>query len=132
MLGTLYIAIGASVALTPPPTGYPLLAIATEARAAGWITTGLIAVICAHKPQGRDAAGFAALYLMAAYRVIAYGQAVLMDILGLGQSGALATIGMLAWVIVLALLRITSGWPEHPDDTIHTGPIPTVEREGGV
>lgn len=126
-LGTLWAVTGVITLAAPDPSvAYPLLSVGHYIRAAAWIITGVTAIWYAHQPQGRDAPGWAALYLMAGYRVIAYGHGLVLYIIGHPDATLRAALNLGAWLALLVVIRVCSGWREHHDDPLHTGPIPTI------
>lgn len=118
ILGVLWIFQGANAIGGPPSPTYLLLSGYGEVRGAVWIITGLIAIIAAPMPQGRDKWGFLALYLMAAYRFVAYGIGVVdwLDDAHGGPGDPRSTVGALSWLIILALIVVIAGWREPGDD----------------
>lgn len=127
-LGTFWIGTGLATIVAPDPgTSVPLLTIGTGIRATLWIVTGAAAVAAAHVTQGRDAFGWAALYVMAAWRSIAYGHGLLIWALGHPDASFRAVFGLAAWAALIVIIRVCSGWPEHPEDPAMTGDLPTVD-----
>ena len=125
LLGAIWIATGITTLIAPPSPGYLLLNIATEAQGVAWIATGMVALWCANRPSGHDALGWIALYIMAAYRVLAYGWGLVEWAITVDAGGSLrAAFGALVWVAVLIILVVCAGWPE-PEDP-QTGPTPEV------
>ena len=128
-LGTLWIVTGAVTLVAPDPAAaYPLLAYVTPLRGVVWIVTGAVAVVYAHARQGHDAPGWGALYLMAGYRVIAYGHGLILHILGHPDGTLRSAFGLASWVALLVVIRVCSGWREHHDDPLHTGQIDTIHK----
>lgn len=126
-LGTLWALTGAITLVAPDPSAaYPLLSAAHRVRAAAWIITGVTAIWYAHRRQGADAPGWAALYLMASYRVIAYGHGLILVALDHPHATIRAAFGLGSWLALLVVIRVCSGWREHHDDPLHTGPVPTT------
>ncbi|SJN26865.1 hypothetical protein FM125_06420 [Micrococcus lylae] len=126
-LGTLWAITGALTIVAPDPAAaYPLLSAGHGVRAAGWVATGAVAVVCAHLGQCRDAPGWAALYVMAAYRALAYGHGLLLVALGDPHATIRSAFGLASWLALLIVIRVCSGWREHHDDPLHTGAIPTI------
>ena len=125
LLGAMWIATGITTLLAPPAPAYLLLTVATEARAAAWIVTGAVAMAHAVRPSGHDAAGWVALYVMAAYRAIAYGWGLVTFLLLPDPGGSLrALFGALTWAAILVILIVCAGWREDTGDD--TGTIPEV------
>lgn len=98
----------------------PLLSGHEHWRAAGWIATGAVGVLFALRPRAiaNDGIAFAALYVMPAYRLLAYTLAWLDSLLPLGGHGY--SRGWLSALVYLALVRlivICAGWSDpmpHP------------------
>lgn len=115
ILGTLWILVGANVLAV----GYdpPLALSASPAiQSALWIGTGFVAWAFAWRPQGQDAPGFLALYVMVGYRCISYG-------FEWGAGRGSAVIGLLVWIVIAALILIVAGWREATDT------VPTTRTE---
>lgn len=119
LLGIIWIAQGVAAITAPGSTSYLLLAHGWGLRAAVWIITGAVAIWYSTRPQGEDALGFLALYLMAAYRAVAYGVGFLMWALPNGQDGdPRGVIGLLSWGVVIVAILIVAGWRESPEETL--------------
>lgn len=118
-LGVLWICTGLSTWLVPPSSSYLLLSDGEILRGGAWVATGIVALLHAPRRQGHDALGFLALYLMPAYRVIAYGLGFLDWVAhGVGGPGdPRGLVGVLAWLVVLVFVVLVAGWPEPHDDT---------------
>ena len=126
-LGTLWIVTGAITLVAPDPSAtYPLLSAGHHVRAALWIITGGAAIWYAHRRQGADAPGWGALYLMAGYRVMAYGHGLVLYIIGHPDATIRSAFGLASWLALLVVIRVCSGWREHHDDSLHTGELPTT------
>lgn len=120
LLGGLWLLVGASCLAIPPSGDYWLLSGPGWPRAIGWIITGAVAIWYANRPQGQDAIGFLALYLMAAFRVAAYGLSFIMWVAPGGYPGtARGLVGATTWIAVILLIVVVAGWRE-----------PTPEGEG--
>lgn len=104
-LGIIWIGRAAAVLLAPDSPKYALLSSWTEPRAAAWAATGIVAIICAWLPQGRDRSGFLGLYLMPLYRFLAY-------LVGGLAGEPRGWVGALAWAGVMYLIVVIAGWPE--------------------
>lgn len=119
ILGALWTFMGLSVILTPPSEVYSMLGGLEHLRGAGWITTGAIALWHARKPQGEDAPGYAALYLMPAYRIVAYlvgtWEYIAGPNIGLGGS-ARGVVNVVIFAAILFLIAIVAGWAEPTPD----------------
>lgn len=127
-LGVLWIVTGAVTLIAPDPSAYyPLLSVWHVPRAVAWVVTGAVAIWAAHQPQGRDAYGWVGLYLMAAYRVLAYGHVLLLMAFDQTDATLRATFSLAAWLALLVVIRVCSGWREHHDDPLHTGEVPITE-----
>ncbi len=72
LVGAAWILHGVSVATSPPPPGYPILAHLPALQAATWIIAGLVAIVCAPRRQGYDTPGWVALYFPAGMQWLAY------------------------------------------------------------
>ena len=129
-LGTFWVITGLATWVAPDPSAaYPLLATAHTLRATVWVATGIIAIIYARRPQGRDAAGWLALYFMAAWRVIAYGHGFLLWCVGAEGASFRAIFGIASWASLIVVIRVCSGWPEHPEDQATTGAMPIIDPD---
>lgn len=119
LLGALWVGMGLGVLVTPSSELYWMLAVADVPRGIAWIGTGLLALWFARKPQGVDAPGFAALYLMPAYRVIAYSvgtwEYMTGTAVGLGGS-ARGIVQVLMYAAVVFLVAVIAGWAEPGKD----------------
>lgn len=111
LLGLVYALIGVSY-VTDPLTAsqQQILHLATQiAPIAFWgscyIVIGLLAVLAAYWPPGRDWWGFGALMLLSVAWTGTYVAAVFNAVDG-------AFIGVLRQVVVITLLAIISGWRE--------------------
>jgi len=113
LLGVVWVFMGISVLVAPESPTYLLLTVASLPRGILWIVTGVVAIMCASAPQGRDAIGFLSLYLMAWYKVLAYALGAYFWVITGGEDGDLrGTIGAAAWLTILLLILIVSGWRE--------------------
>lgn len=111
-LGVMWVLQGVSVILAPDSPTYLLLSAGGEWRAVAWIATGVVAIMAATLRQGDDAVGFLALYIMAAYRMLAYGLSAIMWAAGHDSGQGRGIVGMLSWGIVIVAILVTAGWPE--------------------
>lgn len=107
ILGVLWILVGANVLAVDydPPLA---LAAAPPIQSALWIGTGFVACAFSWRPQGQDAPGFLALYVMVGYRCISYA-------FEWGSGRGSAVIGLLVWIVIAALILIIAGWREADD-----------------
>lgn len=129
-LGVVWIITGLATLIAPDPSAaYPLLSTMHPLRGSLWIITGVAAIVYAHRPQGKDAAGWVALYVMAAYRVIAYGHGLLLWVLGDPDATFRAIFGVASWCALIVVIRVCSGWPEHHGDPATTGQMQTTQTE---
>ena len=109
ILGGIWALIGLNVLAISYDPAPALLAIAPGVRGGLWVGTGVAAMLWAWRPQGQDAPGFLALYVMVAYRCVAY-------IVDISTGRTTAAVGLLAWLGIAALILIVSGWREAGDD----------------
>lgn len=117
LLGMIWIAQGVSALVTPPSADHLLLNVWSWPRAAAWVATGIVALWCSRKPQGKDALGFLALYVMAAYRVLAYLVSFAIWLVPDDHGGSpRAVVGVMSWVTIIIFIVILAGWDE-PDRT---------------
>ena len=118
LLGIIWVCVGVTTALSEGPDGYLMLNGWEHLRGALWIVTGAIAMIYAWKPQGRDAVGFVALYIMAGYRFVAYmvGFAQWLGSDHGEQGSPRGAVAAFTWVIILVLIVTVAGWRESADD----------------
>lgn len=80
------------------------------AQAAGWIITGAIACWAAFLRQGRDAIGWVSVYVMAAFALVVYVDAVAEAI---GDPGFVAVaLSGVRNVAFVSLIAVLSGWRE--------------------
>jgi len=113
LLGIVWIAQGLTVLLAPSSPTYYLLANFELARAIGWIVTGVVAVAYAARLQGDDAPGFLALYVMAAFRVVAYStEFVAWMIPGGAVGNPRGIVGVFSWLVILLAIVVMAGWHE--------------------
>lgn len=113
LLGGLWLLVGVSCVVVPPSGDYWLLSGDGWPRAIGWFVTGAVAIYYARKEQGKDALGFLALYLMAAFRIAAYGLAFILWVTPGGNPGTpRGLVGATTWVAVVLLIVIVAGWRE--------------------
>lgn len=118
LFGVVWIAQGVAAFTTPESATYALLADGGQWRGLVWVATGAIALIYATRPQGEDAIGFLSLYLMAAYRAVAYGAGLVLWALPGGKEGdPRGAIGLLSWGALIIAILIVAGWRESPEET---------------
>lgn len=133
ILGLVWVANGLAVPFRDAPDHLALLNVLEWPRAVVWVVTGAVAIVMALRRE--DRAGWVALYIMAAYRAVAYSAgavALMLDASVANDAAKLAAAmsGAAVWVAVVAAIRICSGWREHLED-LTTGPVPIVPRDGG-
>lgn len=80
-----------------------------EAWAGFWIATGLIAIVSAFLPQGRDAPGFVALVLI----VIPWMSSYLLSWWPL-QTFPRGWVAAAIWVVIAVPVIVVAGWREPP------------------
>lgn len=121
LLGLVWIFTGVSILVTPGAHNYLMLDIVPPVRASAWVIAGLVAIACAGLPQGDDRWGFAALYIPALYRFLAYlyGFEDWIDDAHGRAGDPRALVGVLAWGTVLILLVVIAGWREPDDTSLH-------------
>lgn len=119
LLGLIWLFSGLSVFTAPESTSYSLLQSNELLRGGAWIFTGLVAIVTARVPPGRDAWGFLALYFMAAYRVAAYAIEFLEWMFPGGNGGnPRGIVGALAWITILILIVVVAGWKEPTEEDV--------------
>lgn len=104
ILGVLWVLVGVNILATDYRPSLALTA-APSYQSALWVGTGFVACAFAWRPQGQDAPGFLALYVMVGYRCISYA-------FEWGSGKSTAVIGLLVWLAVAALILIIAGWRE--------------------
>lgn len=130
LLGISWIVIGIMVPFRVEPDHLVLLNIFEEARTAAWIVTGAVALWAARRRE--DRLGWSALYIMGAYRAVGYAAGAVGIATTHGGAGTASpdfadSISRAAtWTAILAVIRICSGWREHPEEMPVTGGMPTV------
>lgn len=104
ILGVMWVLVGVNILAVDYR---PALALSGSpiAQSALWIGTGFVACAFAWRPQGQDAAGFLALYVMVGYRCVSYA-------FEWGSGRGSAVIGLLVWLAIAALILIIAGWRE--------------------
>lgn len=113
VLGLVWVMQGVTVLVAPESPTYYLISHFTLARALGWIVTGVVAILYAARPQGDDAPGFLSLYVMAAYRIVAYGAGFILWALPGGTEGnPRGIIGAFSWGVILLSILVMAGWYE--------------------
>lgn len=108
-LGILWMLIGLGIAVSgyTSPRPLALLAFFPHIQAVAWILTGAVAMVYAWKPQGDDAPGFLALYVMVGYRVFAY-------VVDWGSGHPESMVGTTFWLVVMVMVYTIAGWREQP------------------
>lgn len=136
LLGLAWAVNGLAVPFRREPDYLALLNAWEWPRAAMWVVTGVVAIVMARRRE--DRAGWVALYIMAAYRALAYGVGAVTLVLGVDGPAGLHEVASAAsraatWVAVVAAIRICSGWREHRED-LATGEIPVspAAQDGGA
>lgn len=113
LLGAMWLLVGLSCVVIPPSDDYWLLSGPGWPRALGWLITGALAIVYSRRPQGDDALGFVALYVMAAFRIAAYGLAFIQWVATGGEQGnPRGIVGATTWIAVLMLVVVVAGWRE--------------------
>lgn len=80
------------------------------AQAAGWIITGAVACWAAFQRQGRDAIGWVAVYIMSAFALLVYGDAIAESV----GDASFVDVMLSGWrnIGFVVLIAIMSGWRE--------------------
>lgn len=121
-LGTCWIIIGLGI-IDSPAGDINLLhtRLPVTVRVALWIGTGAVAILYAWRPPGmHDAPGYAALYLMPAWRVLSYTLAWIDSLAPLGGDGlADGWRFAAAYAAMLSAVIVSAGWPEPPHPHRH-------------
>lgn len=113
LFGVVWVMQGITVLIAPESPTYYLISQFTAVRAIVWIATGIVAIVYAARPQGDDAPGFLALYVMAAYRIVAYGAGFVLWALPGGTEGnPRGIIGAFSWGVILLSILVMAGWHE--------------------
>ncbi|MFE3326908.1 hypothetical protein [Streptomyces sp. NPDC059176] len=73
-----------------------------------WVIAGLIALVCAWAPPGRDAPGFVALVLIVVPWTASYLASWLLGVYPRGWAGAAV------WTAITVPALVVAGWPEPP------------------
>lgn len=129
LLGVIWIGVGASIAVTGDPASCAQVVmldrVPLAVRAPAWIATGCLAVAWAFRPRRiiKDGVGFAGLYLMPAYRAVAFLTSWVDSLIPVGGSGYRNGLpsGIIYLSIVVLIWRIAR-WPEsQPSETIDGG-----------
>ncbi|MEU5976400.1 hypothetical protein [Streptomyces sp. NPDC047315] len=111
-LGTVWVLYGAGLLVQPVPDTRGLrhvLALAPmDVWAWCWIVAGVVAVVAAWKPTGRDWPGFAALTVMLVLWALSYAAA------WAGGEYSRGWIAAAIWAAVGAGCAVVAGWPEPP------------------
>lgn len=117
LLGVTWVLQGFSAILQTEPSVYTLLDGHDYIRGTVWLVTGAIAMYYARKPQGYDVPGFIALYIMASFRIIAYGFDFTLWLVPGGFDGnPRGIVGIFSWFTIITLLLVASGWKEEPKE----------------
>lgn len=106
----LLIGWGQLVAPQPEQRGLHLLLswAPLQVWAWGWIAAGLIALVCAWAPPGRDAPGFVALVLIVVPWMASYLASWLLGEYSRGWAAAAV------WAAITVPIMVVLGWPEPP------------------
>ena len=112
LLGVVWIMQGLFTYFSPERSDYWMLQQYPEVRLIGWLSTGAIAIAFAARPQGKDALGFLALYIMAAYRAASYTIPFVLWAFTSEDGNPRGIFGLLAWGTIILLIFIVSGWSE--------------------
>ena len=123
LLGVIWIGMGASIAVTGDPASYAQVVmldrVPLAARAPAWIATGCLAVAWVFRPRRivKDGVGFAGLYLMPAYRAVAFITSWVDSLIPVGGTGYRHGLpsGITCLSIVVLIWRIAR-WPEPRPD----------------
>ncbi|MFD9444936.1 hypothetical protein [Streptomyces sp. NPDC060001] len=111
--GTVWSLYGYGQLVSPQPDqrGLRLLLdrLPLDVWASFWIATGLIAIVCAFLPQGRDAPGFVALVLI----VIPWMLSYLVSWWPLGTF-ARGWVAAAIWTVIAVPVIVVAGWREPP------------------
>lgn len=73
-----------------------------------WVAAGLIALVCAWAPPGRDAAGFVSLVLIVVPWMASYLASWLLGVYPRGWAAAAV------WTAITVPALVVAGWPEPP------------------
>lgn len=112
LLGVIWVFQGIATYTFQEPSAYPLLNDYHIPRTLGWIVTGFAAIWFSFSRQGYDAFGFLALYIMGAYRIIAYGWEFLLWALPPEGGNPRGIVGVFSWFVIVSLLYVVAGWKE--------------------
>lgn len=112
LLGIVWISQGVSIIILPTPSPYLLLDLWDPFRAIGWVVTGGVAIAFARTKQGFDAFGFLALYVMGAYRILAYLYNFALWTVGNPEGNSRGIIGVFSWLTIIILIMVIAGWRE--------------------
>lgn len=74
----------------------------------GWIAAGLVALVCAWLPSGRDAPGFCALVVIVVPWMASYLVSWLLGVYPRGWAAAAV------WTAITVPIMVVLGWPEPP------------------
>ncbi len=110
--GIVWLLIGWGQLVQPQPDqrGLVLLLALMPLSAWGWcwIAAGLIAVVCAWLPPGRDAPGFVALVLIVVPWMTSYLASWILGVYPRGWAAAAV------WTAITVPIMVVLGWPEPP------------------
>lgn len=121
-LGVTWVFFGIATYFNEPSPSYALLNGNEFLRGTAWVITGVVSMFYARRPQGFDVWGFISLYIMAAYRIIAYGfDFVLWSMPGGGDGNPRGILGVFSWATILILLITVAGWKEHEQEVSDDG-----------
>lgn len=110
--GVVWLLIGWGQIVQPQPDQRGLSLLLSRAPlqvwAWGWIVAGLIALVCAWLPPGRDAAGFVALVLIVVPWMTSYLASWILGVYSRGWAAAAV------WTAITVPIMVVLGWPEPP------------------
>ena len=120
LLGIIWISLGAGLVIAGEPPHYAQIKLFTwvplDLRIVGWVGSGSIALACAWRPRifHDDQIGYLALYVMPAWRCVAYLYGWLDSWLPLGGGAGYPRgwISAAVWGAITGLIIILSDWPD--------------------
>lgn len=117
VVGFMWIVLGISVpALPDAPSRLWLLheILPMPVRAAAWIVSGVLGLVFARQPTGRDRFGFSALIIMPLEQSVSYAVAWVVYLLPFkGDIGyRIGWVPATVWAAMCALILVCAGWPE--------------------